>query len=201
MRQTEKFGAAASDNWYALVDGDDELPDLHIGRLPVRTNEELEIIIKKIIAYETEPPKGDWRNRMLFIAGNGLVFRDQARELVGETPKEYDTRRLATVKDNSLDYDPFFGGTADLLDYFSDGCAIMSFHGHGGGAIWADNGLMRLEDADRIYSQGKLPLVLSMTCFTGSFESPTTGNLADALLFTAGEGTGQFFLASGVRLV
>jgi len=198
MLQTMKFGAAASDHWYALVDGDDEIPDVHIGRLPARDAEGLGILVDKIIAYETEPLKGDWRHRLLVIGGNGQVFRTQGISLTTQMPPQFEPKMLYTTKDYSLPYDPFFGGTADLLDYFDSGCALMTFHGHGGGAIWSDNGLLRLEDVDRIHSRGKFPLILSMTCFTGAFESPSEQNLADALLFAKEEGTMAFMGASGV---
>jgi hypothetical protein len=198
MRQTESFGAAASDHWYTLVDGDDEVPDLHIGRLPVRDEEALSIFINKITNYEEEPPKGDWRNRVLVIGGDGAIFRTQGIALVQDFPPQFEPQMLYTVKDNSKEYDPYFGGTADLLDHFDEGCAVMTFHGHGGGAIWADKGLLRLEDVERIYTRGKFPLILSMTCFTGAFESPSSQNLADALLTAKDEGTMAYFGCSGV---
>jgi len=198
MRQTIKFGAAASDLWYALLDGDDEIPDVHIGRLPVRDQNDLEILLRKIIDYETNPESGNWKNRILLIGGNGGVFRDQALALTQSLPPKVDTKWLFTLKDTKSDNDPFFGGTADLLDYFSQGCAVMTFHGHGGGAIWADNGLLRLDDATRIYNQGKYPFILSMTCFTGAFESPSQNSLSDALLFSEDSGTMAMLGASGV---
>ncbi|MBN2413315.1 hypothetical protein JXQ31_16670 [candidate division KSB1 bacterium] len=197
MRQTYGFGAAASDYWYTLIDGDDEISDIYIGRLPARDPVQLEQMVAKIVNYETAAPSGDWRNRLLYIGGNGKEFRDQGEELALKAPPRFDVNRLFTFKDQTLKNDPFFGGTLDLLDYFNEGCAVITFHGHGGGAIWADNGLLRIEDATQIYSQGKLTFILSMTCFTGAFESPSRESLADALLFTENEGAIAVLGASG----
>jgi len=197
MRQTYAFGAAASDHWYALLDGDDEIADIYIGRLPVRDPDDVERIIDKMVKYETTAPAGEWRNRLLYIGGNGKVFRDQGEELALKSPPRFDAKMLFTFKDQTLKSDPFCGGTLDLLDYFNEGCALMTFHGHGGGAIWADNGLLRIEDSKQIYSQGKLSVVLSMTCFTGAFESPSRESLSDALLFSENEGAIVVFGASG----
>jgi len=47
------YGLFASDNRYADVDGDDGVPDMAVGRLPVMTSEELDAVISKITAYET----------------------------------------------------------------------------------------------------------------------------------------------------
>ncbi len=197
MRQTFKFGAAASDYWYTLVDGDDEIPDLNIGRIPARETEEVEKIINKIIAYETSAPSGDWRNRILYIGGNDILFRQQGLTLSQTAPKDLNTEMLFTYRDQTLANDPYFGGTLDLLDYFNNGCTVMTFHGHGGGAIWADNGLLRIEDAEQINCDSKLAFILSMTCFTGSFESPSRESLADALLFAENEGIVAMLGASG----
>ncbi|MDZ7347008.1 MAG: C25 family cysteine peptidase, partial [candidate division KSB1 bacterium] len=198
MRQTMSFGAAASDHWYTLLTGDDEIPEVAIGRLPVRTKEELERFIGKIIRYETNPPVGDWANRFLIIGGNGDDFRSQGIALSKIMPPQINTRLLFSLRDRSAPIDPYFGGTTDLLDYFSRGCSIMTFHGHGGGAIWADNGLLRVEDCRRINTRGKFPFIISMTCFTGAFESPETESLADALLMERDDGAAAFFGASGV---
>ncbi|HEY7697017.1 MAG TPA: C25 family cysteine peptidase, partial [Vicinamibacteria bacterium] len=43
----------ASDPGYAEVHGDDELPDVAIGRLPAATVEEARVMVEKILAYET----------------------------------------------------------------------------------------------------------------------------------------------------
>ena len=197
MRQTHDFGAAASDYWYALLDGDDEISDIMVGRIPARQPEQVANAVRKIIDFETSTLTGDWRNRVLYIGGNDIVFRRQGLSLSAESPLNYDTNLLFTFRDQSMNPDPFFGGTLDLLDYFNQGCSFMTFHGHGGGAIWADNGLLRIEDAEQIYSQGRLPFIFSMTCFTGSFESPSQESLADALLFTENEGVVAMLGASG----
>lgn len=198
MRQTEVYGSAASDFWYTLISGEDEVPDISLGRLPVRTPAELEALIAKIVRYEKTPPQGDWPNRFLVIGGNGVDFRSQGIALSKVIPPQFNTRLLFTVKDQQDADDPYFGGTSDLLDYVDQGCSVVTFHGHGGGAIWADNGLLRLDDIDRFYTQGKFPFILSMTCYTGSFESPVRESLADALLFSENEGAVAMLGASGV---
>ncbi len=198
MRQTLVYGAAASDYWYSLLSGNDEIPELYIGRLPARNVDELDLYINKLIEYETSPPSGEWPNRILVIGGNSSDFRSQGLSLANTIPPQFETRLLFTLKDQSAETDPYFGGTSDLLDYLDLGCSVVTFHGHGGGAIWADNGLLRLEDVSRIYTQKKMPFFLSMTCFTGSFESPTRESLADALLFTETESAVAILGASGV---
>ncbi|MBN1541689.1 hypothetical protein JW992_06050 [candidate division KSB1 bacterium] len=200
LRQTWQWGATASDYWYTLLDGDDELSEIALGRLPARTVDECDALTNKIVAYENESVGGSWRNRHLFIGGNfsnQAPFHEQALDLVQRMSPDYEKNILLTVRRGGVENDPFFGGTADLLDYIDEGCSIINFHGHGGGGIWADNGLLRTEDVGRFANRGKWPFIMSMTCFSGAFESPSFRGLADALLFNEEIGSVAFLGASG----
>jgi len=197
MRQTLNYGAASSDHWYSLLAGEDEIPDLLLGRLPARTPEQLETVVDKIIAHETNAESGAWHNRLLFIGGNGSEFRSKGQALVRQVPSAWSPAMLFTLKDPALSPDPFYGSTPELLDFMDQGCGVINFHGHGGGAIWSDDALMGLEDVAALHNQGRYPLILSMTCFTGAFEEPAGANLAETMLFTAEKGTMAFLGASG----
>ncbi len=196
-RQTLNYGATASDHWYSLVDGQDEIPDIHVGRLPVRNEEQLQTVVDKIIDYETHLESDDWGNRLLFIGGDGQFFRDQGMALARRAPQAYSAAMLFTTKDKNINIDPFYGGTKELLDYVDQGCAIINFHGHGGGAIWSDNGLLRLEDTELMNNTYKYPLVLSMTCYTAAFDQISERNLGKAMLFAKDRGTMMFIGTSG----
>jgi hypothetical protein len=63
-----------SDKWYVLMDNDfnpgegDYLPDLIIGRLPVGSGLETQIMLNKIFAYENPTASDFWRLRMILVA-------------------------------------------------------------------------------------------------------------------------------------
>jgi len=46
------MGETANENYYVSVSGSDILPDMHLGRLPVKTQAETTALVNKIIAYE-----------------------------------------------------------------------------------------------------------------------------------------------------
>ncbi len=197
MRQTLKYGAASCDYWYGLLQGDDEFADVFVGRLPAVDAEQLKVVVDKILAHEKGASMGAWRNRLLFIGGNGMIFRDKGIALAAKTPPAFDTALLFTTRDATLANDPFFGSTPQLLDHLDQGCAVVNFHGHGGGAIWSDNGLLRLEDVEVMSNRNRYPIVLSMTCYTGAFEQVQSPTLAETMLFTPERGTMAFLGASG----
>jgi hypothetical protein len=199
MRQTLRYGAASSDFWYTLLEGDDEVPDIYLGRLPARTPEQLEVVVDKIIAHESNAESGEWHNRLLFIGGSDvtLTFRNKGLALARKSPPAWSPALLFTTRDPGVPVDPFFGNTPELLDFIDQGCGVINFHGHGGGAIWSDDGLLGLDDVESLNNKGRYPIVLSMTCFTGAFEQPVGENLAESMLFARDKGTMAFFGASG----
>src|SRR5262249_10218548 len=72
-------GETACETCYAQLDGDsplaDALPDLRLGRLPLKSADELRALVAKIIGYETAAGGLDWRSRAIFVADN---YRDAA---------------------------------------------------------------------------------------------------------------------------
>jgi hypothetical protein len=76
------LGEASCETCYGQLDGasplDDSLPDLEIGRLPVKSADELAGVIAKIIAYETSPELGAWRGRLVYVADNADLAGDFA---------------------------------------------------------------------------------------------------------------------------
>jgi len=213
MYQTEKYGASSSDYWYALLDEDDYIPDVSVARIPASTNQELVNYIDKIENYNLDQNVSDeWLNNALFISGNDAgsgdkeyltndpIFRAQSMRLLNiQLPKGHFSSRLNTVKDENISgYDPNFGSTTDLIEYFDDGLSFINFLGHGGGGIWADVNLLNLSDIDRLNNGYKLPFVASMTCFTGAFENPNRLGLAEKLILSEQKGAIAVLAASGV---
>ena len=194
--QTYKFGGAPVDHYYSLLDGNDDLPDIAVGRIPVRNREELTRVVDKIIAFENSPPD-IWKNRYLMIgAGGGNdVFRKQSEILIRSVlPKAFSPGRLYLSGELS---DPYVGGTEAFMNHLADGVSLVNYRGHGGGAIWADAGMLDLDDIEMIENSQYLPLITSMTCFTGDFASARPC-LAEALLCWRDSGTIGFFGSSGV---
>ncbi len=197
--QTYKYGAAASDYYFTLLDGNDELPDIAIGRLPIHNRAELQTVIEKIVTYETSPPDL-WKNHYLMIASDRQTgtFGVQTESLIQDVlPKSMEPGRL--FLQGSLS-DPNVGGTEDLLRQLEDGVSLVNFRGHGGGAIWADAGLLDLDDIELIENRGRLPVMTSMTCFTADFAS-SRRSLGEDLICHEEIGAIAFLGASGVGWV
>ncbi len=205
--QTLKYGSAESDFQYALLEGNDYIPDVIVSRIPAGSVYDFKNYLDKLENYSKEPP-GEWMNRTLFLAGydgtkeyltNKPVFRTQSLRLIKHRlPQGFFAEQLNSIKNQNRDPDPHFGNSRDVIDFFDEGLSFVNFVGHGGGAIWADAGLMGLEEADQLNNGYKLPFISSMTCFTGSFGNAGTNSLGERLIFGEKKGAIAFLGASGV---
>ncbi len=200
--QTKAYGAIASDFWYARLD-DDMIPDVVVGRISVRDDEELTAYLEKLEEYETDTQPGKWRNTHLFVTGSvdqsGNSFLPVSQEVISRLEENIFVERLGTEPVTS----PFYGGTNDLINLFEEGALAIDYNGHGAGSIWSDNSLFRLENLPQLSNQGLYPFITNFTCFIGAFDNPQPGSIlgeefifaeeAGAIAVLASSGLGWFY--------
>jgi len=178
MAYTSSWGMTSSDNAFVTVSGDDILPDMYIGRLPVNSPEEADILVDKTIAYETNYKVSDWRRQLILVTGNADQFETDADELAEEyTPNYIVANRLATLEKSRYN-----GSTQDLAEKWNQGQVLINFVGHGGGQVFEDSRLFLLEDAGRLTNKDKYAVMFSLTCFIGFFDNPESPSLSEELL-------------------
>lgn len=182
------IGEVPADNRFVTLDGDDILPDMAIGRLPANSLEEVQIIIKKIVQYETAPVLGDWNGRVTFVADD----QDSAGNFAGH----------ANILLNAFIADPWLAETiyhtppattesqiqSNIQGSWNMGRGIIIFNGHSSVHQWGAERYFHLDDVANLNNGGRLPVVLEMTCFTGSFQQPFWDTLDEALLRREGGG-------------
>ncbi len=193
MKYTISWGVTSSDNSFVCVSGNDRLPDMFIGRLPVNTIKEAQIVVDKIIKYETEPKFGDWRKSVCLACGDGAFFEQSADYLYNEyIPKGFDVPRLYTNPKSK-----YFGSTEEMVAIFNNGVSLLNFIGHGGGGVFFDAELFLLEDIVLLNNADRLPVIFSLTCFIGYFDNPWTPSMGEELFRAEGKGSIATFGAAG----
>jgi hypothetical protein len=185
----------ASDPAYASVNGEDAVPDIAIGRLPAATSEELRAIVDKIIAYETGSAT---------LAGPVVLVTDNPDE---GGNFEADAEAIASgLLPGRLVQKIFLkqlGASAtrrEILNAFGEGVSLMSYLGHGGIQLWADENILNISDVSSLDSQSQLPLVLTMNCLNGYFHFPYFDSLAEELVKADGKGAVASLSPSGLSL-
>ncbi|UCE07684.1 MAG: hypothetical protein JSW07_06535, partial [bacterium] len=193
MKYTISWGLTSSDNAFVCVSGDDRLPDMFIGRLPVNSVEEAQAVVNKILEYEQHPEISDWRKRICLACGNGSFFEQSADYLYDVyIPRGFDVPRLYTNPKSK-----YFGSTEEMVEIFNNGVSLLNFIGHGGGGVFFDAELFLLEDVVLLNNAHRLPVMFSLTCFIGYFDNPWTPSLGEELFRADGKGVIATFGSAG----
>ncbi len=174
----------ATDNWYVDFDGDG-VPGAAIGRLTVESADELQAIVKKIIAYENRPDYHRWRSRVNFVAGASgfspvvdALLETTARQIISAgVPAAYETKFTYANWRSPFCPDPrLFHQT--LLDRLNEGCLFWVYMGHGrptgiaplrlpGGSVPC----LDCSDANELHCISGRPIALFFACYTGAFDA------------------------------
>ena len=166
-------GETAIDHHFVTVSGDDPLPDMFIGRLPVQSPHELDDMVKKIINYETKRQPGLWQGRLMQVADNEVnnvgddIFERSSKQLIEEyIPVGYDTHKVYLRQIESPERT-----NQAILTTIDEGVLVVEYSGHGGTQTWADEGIFRVADAADLRNV-HLPFIITTTCLNGQFDQP-----------------------------
>lgn len=174
--QALRFGRVASDNEFVTIVGNDFIPDLAIGRISCETMEEADILINKIINYPGDQSKL-WKKTVgLFSGGlnendeNTLKFNDRSMDLENLFVKPHGSITAKVFRyPNKPEYIPFYGSGPEIRREINKGTVIANYYGHGGGYQW--DFVFTDDDIYALSNETRLPLVVSVTCYTNHFDN------------------------------
>ncbi len=195
---TSEMGETPTDNWFVSVSGDDPLPDLFLGRIPIRTQAELDAVINKLRRYPQALLDG-WQRNVLFVADNNPGFEDVSKRLIERylanyTPKQIYLREYQDDKE---------AVTQDNIQAINAGAVVTNYTGHGSLNLWSGKDIFNYRDVALLNNPDKLTLVMALNCQNGlfSYSQPfrgTTDSLAEAFLKANGKGAIAMWAPSGL---
>ncbi|MBS1492638.1 MAG: hypothetical protein JST55_03970 [Bacteroidetes bacterium] len=146
------------------------VPNLSIGRLPAYSEQEANDIVSKIIAYDNQRHNYEawWKKDVMVTgglnSGEQTGFQLEANSIIS---LYFNPNPLRLSSDKIYRNDAgggiSFQFSDSIINTFNRGAMYFNYIGHAGNGTW-DNGL---ENPDLLSNGNKLPLVFSMTCFTG----------------------------------
>ena len=188
-------GLFPSDNLYADVSGNDWVPEMAFGRLPVIDPAELEAVIAKIIAYEAG--SGDWEQRVTLSADapdGGGNFPAASDALTALMPLDYELERI------HLDELAPDQAKARMLGGINAGRAFVNFYGHGGFIGLGNSNLLTVLDVPALVNAERLPVVTAYTCLAGQFGFPGQDSVAEALVLKPDGGAIAVWSPTGLSI-
>ena len=204
--QIPGHGSSASDHQFVTFRGEDSFADMLIGRMPANNRVDLRIFIERTINYETDSPIGPWHKRLLMLAGSNLRFHWQTNQLITDNQLngKYQTERIYAPPAAELtltNEDTLTPIGRRVIDGFNDGASIINYIGHGGGGRWASSRMLDFKDPEQnLTNISQLPLVISMTCYTGAFDGDKN-SLAEELLRSENGGAVAVIGATSIGLL
>lgn len=178
---------APIDAKFADID-DDNIPDINIGRFPVRTESELANLLLKIQAYSSKT----YNKTAVFAADrfdvpNGYSFKADADDLINLLPIEWQNN-ITTNNRAYLDDDGVVLAKSKLIENINQGVALTSFMGHSGKSQWSKLGMFSASDANLLTNANSPTLVTQWGCWNTYFVSPSEDTLAHAFMLNQNGG-------------
>jgi len=196
-----------SDDYFALLSDQEGVNlkgalDIAVGRITVTTPEEAQVVVKKLINYDTNPAGlGDWRIRQAFVADDedGGLHQRQGNDIATRVDTTYDVFNVNKIFLDAYQQITTPGGQrypavneAINNDIFK-GLLVINYMGHGGSTGWTQERVLQNNDILRWTNFNKLPLFVTATCTFTGYDDPnftTAGELV--LLNPNGGGIGLF---------
>ena len=186
-------GDSTYDEWYVRVFGDDVLPDMAIGRIPVQTVAEARAVVDKLIAYDQQREVGPWQSRILLVADdlNNPEYPDRVEsdflrdaEYMAQNllPPNLNLRKLYIAQF------PLRGSSKPqakeaFIRRFNEGSLILTYLGHGNPDVLAHEQMFVVSrDLGEIDNKGRLPLFYTAASQVGVFDDPVRSSMPEALL-------------------
>jgi hypothetical protein len=199
------IGETAAENRFVTVVGDDSLPDMFLGRLPVRSQTEAKLIVNKLINYDAADGSG-WNRKLLFVADNpdnGGDFHSLSDAVADHyVPPAYTIDKIYQgVSPYTIPSDT----KAAIIQAINQGRLIVSYVGHASLGWWATEKLLSRTDIASLDNGDRLPFFAPMTCYDGYFIVPATAtvdrsSLGEMLVRAPGKGAIASFSPAGLGI-
>ena len=152
------------DQIYALLEGNDILADVFLGRLSFNSLIEFQTIVAKILNYEKEPylAQTDWYNNALLVgdptdSGPSCIDTKQnIRQMIEYNAPDFNFQEVYNTSQGSW--------VSQMQSGLNGGVSYFNYRGFVYMSGWNNN------YTDNLNNGNMLPVVVSLTCLTGDFE-------------------------------
>lgn len=187
------YGRPVADYWYAMLDGEDFIPEIILARIPCANIQEAITYIEKVKAYEAAPDN-PWMKNFLFLSGGydedqRATFYSRSRGFAEEAYNSnlcVDTF-LIRKRDKAV-----AGETEanSIISRINEGVCFITFLGHGAPTVFDMDGW----GVEKLTNKDKYSFFSSISCGTGNFGANDAVSRNEDYIFEPNAG---FTAASG----
>jgi hypothetical protein len=195
-------GETAVDNRFVTVSGNDDLPDLYLGRFPVKTPAEVQAMVANILANEQNPPPRGLNGQLTFVADNADDAGDFAAFSDTVISREISPAYTVEKIYYQVTQPTISGMKSAILQALNQGRLVVHYDGHASVQTWGAEGFLAVSDLSSLSQSAILPFLVSITCTDGYFINPKPPNgdyssLAESLVRLPGKGAIASFAPTG----
>ena len=173
-----------SDQQYTHIIGDDNVPDVFIGRLSIDSLSDLAVIMSKTIQYTRDPLAFDenWLDRGLIVAGNYAntypipITPKWTSYWLREELLDYGYSEVDTVF-----YPPIQQGAPYIIPLIDNGVGIVNYRGWGDANGW-HYPEFHVDDVNDLNNGWLTPVFMSYVCNSNDFANNVDPCLSEAVL-------------------
>jgi len=194
-------GLIVTDNLYADATGNDLIPEISLGRIPVISAEEFSDYTAKVIGFESAA--GAWTSQALLAADSpdaGGNFPGSSDNVSKLFPASFTLEKIYLNEAPYLDAVPPTEARADFLAGINEGRAYVNFTGHGGMTLLGNTNLFSVDDIAQLHNGSHLPVLTAMTCLAGNYGYPGMDSLSEAMVIKENGGAVAMWSPSGFGL-
>ncbi|HPI68066.1 MAG TPA: C25 family cysteine peptidase [Bacteroidales bacterium] len=167
-----------TDLYYAEFDGNgDYIPEMFVGRLPVKDTSELRSVVKKIIQYE----KFEFADTNNFYSNSlATTGYDASYATFMNGQVRYAVTNYLTPENNINEYHFYYPQNEQehkdsVIKIINKGISFMNYSGHGSPTGWLHIGI-DTSDVSKLTNNNMYPFVVSNSCFTSRYNMASLGN-------------------------
>lgn len=155
--------------------------DLGIGRFPVTTEADAQVMVDKTIDYMENRNAGAWKNVVCVMGddGDNNEHMDAAERIASLIEEDYPALQVNRIywdaykRESSATNFTYPGVEADITAQMEDGALVMNYTGHGNPRELSHEYVLRWNDFTT-YTSNKVPLWVTAACDVNPFDMQET---------------------------
>lgn len=214
----DTYLSVACDDFFVMLDdgeGGDNFDeslngslDMGVGRFPVNTIQQANIILDKTINYMKNPNLGPWKNNLVFVGddadNNDYYLQEDAYELEEIITTNYKWMNPKLILLDAYPQESTPAGerypevTKAINGHIHSGTLIFNYTGHGSEERLAHEAILD-KNTVKGWSNDKLPFFMTGSCEVSRYDNKNLQSLGEAILLK--ENGGAITLFSTTRVV
>ncbi len=154
---------------------------ISVGRFPVKSSEEADVVVEKLYQYVMNPHYGEWRNQAILVAddGNSGTHMRQAENVLSRWMTDCPDLVVNKVYIDAFpEHKTSTGRTypdakAKMMRLLNEGQLVLDYIGHANSVSWTAEDLLNISDIRSMYLKN-LPFMITATCDFSRYDSEET---------------------------